>query len=104
MRRFDLYGSRELDLAAAADVVARAVDAAAELHDSGYHGGDYYRITGHQGWEILVQENFEDEEGYLAEPDFPDHLVLVYVNGAGDESSGRVSQVDGLEMLRSDEV
>ncbi|MCA1671733.1 MAG: hypothetical protein ABR608_06925 [Pseudonocardiaceae bacterium] len=102
MKRFDLYGWRSMPLAAAADLIARAVGVEFELHDSGYHGGDYYRSKCFGSEEILVQDNFEDEEGYLAEPNFPEHHTLVYINGASEKVARVLADVEDLEPLRSE--
>jgi hypothetical protein len=104
VKRFDLFGSRQLQLSAAAGLIRSALGVEFELHESGYHGGDYYRSLGLEGDEIIVQTNFEDDEGYLAETDFADYPTLVYVNGGSEEVARTLRTIEGLDLLRSEEI
>ena len=101
MKRFDLFGSRKLQLLEVAGLIRSATGIELELHESGYRGGDYYRSLGFKGGEIIVQINFEDNEGYLTETDFEDYQTLVYVNGGSDEIA-RALKIEGLDLLRSE--
>jgi len=103
VRRFQLYGWRDLPLADACGVLAGATGATFDLHDSDYRGGEYYAGRGRGGEEITVQENAADDEGYLVEPDFPGHRTLAYVT-TGDEDPGRHLEAEGLELLRDEVV
>jgi hypothetical protein len=79
MKRYDLYGSTDLPLADAAGIVADALGVEFKPHDSMYRGGDYFRGRG-PGIEVaILQGNFKDDEGYLAEPHFPRHRTLLYL-------------------------
>ncbi|MGH3916428.1 MAG: hypothetical protein ACRDTC_23915 [Pseudonocardiaceae bacterium] len=100
-KRFDLYGSRLLSLDDAARRLEAALGLVIQRHDSSYRGGDYYRGSGDAVEEVIVQQNFEDEEGYLAEPDFPDHEILVYVTEPNELGIDRLRDLTDLTLLRS---
>jgi hypothetical protein len=101
VKRHELYGWRPLALREASEHLAAATGATFALHDSDYLGGDYFLGEGPNGERISVQENFADDEGYLMEPDFPDHATLVYVSGT-DTGTGWALDREGFELLRSD--
>ena len=102
MKRFDLYGSKSLSPGEAARRLAVVLEMRVEARDSDYRGGEYYLGTGDAAEKLTVQANFEDEDGYLAEPGFPSHTTLVYVTGANDVTDGRLRSVDGLSLLRTE--
>jgi len=43
-----------------------------------------------------------DDEGYLTEPDFGAYTTLVYVNEAKEEVTHALSEINGLDALRSE--
>lgn len=100
--RFELYGWRSLGLEAAMQEVASTLGVTFELHDSSFRGGLYYAARGDDyADQLIVQRNFEDEDGY-AEPDFPEHASLLYVSGvSNNDMTTRMSGV-GAELLRSE--
>jgi len=100
-KRFDLYGWRAMPLPQACALIARALGVEFELHESGYRGGDYYRSARHERPEVIVQPNFEDDEGYLSEGRFADYETLVYINGSNDEVATTLASIEGLDFLRS---
>ena len=51
----------------AGERLRRALAVELRLHESGYLGGDYLRGEGPTAHEIIVQRNFQDDEGYFAE-------------------------------------
>jgi hypothetical protein len=73
-------------------------------HESSYRGGDYARLDLADDESIIIQSNLElDDE--LAEPDFPDHSVLVCIDSTQRSTywSDRVIQgVAGAEILRTE--
>ncbi|GAA1293246.1 hypothetical protein Psi02_43480 [Planotetraspora silvatica] len=71
------------DLQSVAAGVTLALGVTLEWRESWYRGGDYLLSTGGSGEErTSVQRNAEMDE--LAEPDYPDALTLVRVEGRAD--------------------
>jgi hypothetical protein len=102
MTRYELVGFSG-DLEVAAEMVASVTGEDLEPHSSSYLG-EYFRVATADGGEIVVRENAEDEEGYLAESDFPEQRVLVYLDGVTGSISERLIATDGFSLLRSEEV
>jgi hypothetical protein len=73
-------------------------------HDSGYRGGVYLRGSSKWVHEVIVQANFEDDEGYLAEPAFPDYRTLIYVTEEGGTLDEVFSGDPRISVLRVDEL
>lgn len=96
----ELYGWRSMPLQRGAALLAAATGATFDLHDSSYLGGDYYRAAGPKGERMTVQDNFEDEDGCLHEPDFPEHKTLVYITGRDTWGPSWNLDIEGLELLR----
>jgi hypothetical protein len=101
MKRFDLYGWRSLTPTEAAQLVEAVTGATLVRHESGYHGGDYFRHEGLDVEELILQANFEDEERYLAEPDFSGFSTLLYVTGPTNELRTKLAGL-GLVLLRTE--
>lgn len=104
MKRFDVYGSESLSLDEAARLVEVALGVSVEARESSFLGGEYFyfRGSGDPFEELIVQANFEDEDGYLAEADFPSHKTLVYTAQSNDLVDARLRGLDGLSLLRSE--
>jgi hypothetical protein len=102
-KRFWLLGSRD-DLALVGRTMAAALDIRLVEHESGYRGGAYLRGSGGGLEEVIVQANFEDDEGELAEVDFPTYRTLAYITQRL-ESSALPSLTDiGIQVLRVEEL
>jgi hypothetical protein len=101
-KRFDLYGWTELSLDEAATQVRAALNVVLELHDSSYRGGDYYLWRSEKGEELIIQRNFEDEDGYLAEQDHPSYATLLYASGSDAETLAALANMPGLIRLRTE--
>jgi hypothetical protein len=100
-KRFDLYGNPEASLEAAARQVGEALGVTFELHDSYYLGGDYYLWRGEGSQELSIQENFEDEEGYLAEGDHPSFKTLLYASILDTRAYESLGELAGWTLLRT---
>src|SRR4051794_5325935 len=77
---FHVYGWNALSISVAAERLRRVVP----LPLSGRHGtrrGEYYRWSGADGADLLLQANVPDEDGLPLEPDAPAHAPLVYATG-----------------------
>jgi hypothetical protein len=105
MRRFDLFGARIGGLSTIGTVVGNAAGLEFHLHESGYLGGEYFRGTGEGAVEVLIQTNFEDDEGYLVEPEFSAFPTLIYVNDSNDDVADAIASIDDdIVALRSETV
>lgn len=102
-KRFWLLGSHD-DVATVGRCLAVALGVHLVERESGYMGGAYLRGSGSGLEEVIVQANFEDEEGYLAEADFPDYRALSYVTQ--ELESGPLPKMDdvGVHVLRVEEL
>ncbi|MFG3606922.1 hypothetical protein [Streptomyces sp. NPDC047928] len=56
------------------------------------------------GGEVSVERNYEDEEGFLMEADFPDFSTLVYLSDVEDSTVVAVSRLSGFVELRREEL
>lgn len=101
-RRFDLYGCSNIALDDVAGLAGDVLQVVFELHDSSYRGGDYFLWRGTNGEEIILQRNFEDDEGYLSEPDNPSFSVLLYASGLGEAGYELLAGIDGVRLLRTE--
>jgi hypothetical protein len=98
--RFALYGSLH-PAPVVAERVARALPVPLEEH-VGWLRGTYYRWTGSDTADVLVQENVSDEAGCPVEPGHPAQRTLVYATALGDAGYAALARVDGLCLLESD--
>lgn len=62
-------------------------------HSSDYHGGDYFK-TATVDFNVVLQENFVEDDGETTEADFPDVSLLLYING----SPAEVDRLSALVM------
>ncbi|WP_405151258.1 hypothetical protein OG589_20135 [Sphaerisporangium sp. NBC_01403] len=89
----DLVFGSNGDLQSDAAEVSRVLEVSFKRRESWYRGGSYLHSTGGPGGEeVSVQRNAEMDE--LAEPDHPDVLTLVRVEGTSrpEEIEHRLSQ------------
>lgn len=77
----DLYGFASGSLRDVAKSLEHALGIVLRLRDSSYRCGEYYLYRG-KGEELVLQENCEEVEGELAEPEFRDRKVLLYVSSS----------------------
>ena len=102
-RRFWLFGATESPVVIS-ERLAQALEMDLHLHESGYRGGEYFRGEGPTAQEVIIQLNFEDEEGYLAEAEFPAVSTLVYITQSIDDRRLDSLAAEGLEILRLEEL
>ncbi|MFE0021499.1 hypothetical protein [Amycolatopsis sp. NPDC059021] len=101
VNRFDLYGTRRLDVEEARTLVSDVIDVELRLHDSSYQG-EYYGGRDSGGRKIRVKVHGKDDEGYLDEEDFPDYKTLIYISGAASEDFPVLAGMDDIFLLRTD--
>ena len=77
---YDLYEVRAPSLLDARREVERVLGVVFGEHESGYHGGRYYRHGADDAEHLVLQVNFDSFEQELFEPDFSGVKLLLYVN------------------------
>ncbi|HVN13211.1 MAG TPA: hypothetical protein VMT69_14035 [Kineosporiaceae bacterium] len=100
-RRYDEYGwtDRQIDQVAAdiGDVLAIEFEARNSLYR-----GDYYRWHGPGEEDLILQENFvEDDDGLPTDDRHPHHVVLLYASRLPHEWFDRLAAIPGAERLAS---
>ena len=80
MKAHQLLGSKSMALRDTAALLEQVLGKQFVLHDSDYRGGEYFRLE-YQGVTLMLQRNFEDEEGALSEPSHQDVRLLLYLDG-----------------------
>lgn len=97
-----LYGFVETDLEKVRVVLELATGELMVPHDSLYHGGDYFLMR-EAGVEVILQRNYDCLDEDLAEYEFPDAKILVYLSGEerAEEIADRLlAQVPEALLLR----
>ena len=100
---FHVYGWNALSISVAAERLRRVVP----LPLAGRHGtrrGEYYRWSGADGADLLLQANVPDEDGVPLEPDAPAHAPLVYATGLPEAVLAVLATVEGLILITADVV
>lgn len=77
--RYYLYGSEKMSLQEVSDALSASLRLPFDARQSDFKGGRYYLARMQAPGKITSEENWEGDEGYLAEPDFPTCSTLVYV-------------------------
>lgn len=97
-----LFGMADADLSRAGSLIERIVDIRLEMRDSYYRGGDYYLWKG-TDVELTLQLNYDCLDEDLAEEDFPDSKILVYLSGSerAHEIASLLRGAPELRLLRS---
>ena len=90
MNSYLLYGFSKGKLENLRKMVESALEITLNPHESIYHGGDYYRLNDIGAEHFILQRNLE-LENELAEDEFPDHSILLYVN--------ETQRADNLHMM-----
>lgn len=102
-RRFSLLGAQG-NLEAVGEHLTREWGIEFRRHESGFRGGDYLRGEGPTVQEAIVQANFEDEEGYLAEEAYAEFPVLIYLTQAVDAPGPESLSTENVRILRVEEL
>ncbi|MFG2677366.1 hypothetical protein [Streptomyces sp. NPDC048445] len=75
-----------------------------EERDSSYKGGEYFLARDERVQEVTVESNWEDDEGFMSEPNFKEYSTLVYFNGISDEAWELPSGLRWIVLLRVEEI
>ncbi|MEU1041920.1 hypothetical protein ACFYP4_15685 [Streptomyces sp. NPDC005551] len=98
--RYYLYGSGQMSLSEVCDALSVSLGASFESRHSDFKGGRYYLLRDQAFGKITVEENWEDEEGYLAEPEFPEYPTLAYVSEPTARTLSTLETAGYLRRLR----
>ena len=101
---YDLYVVACTDLDQGRHLLEPALGVTLQPHESGFHGGEYFRLGdgGHE--HFIFKRNFDGAAEEWAEPEFQAARFLLYVNetGRGAELRARLGAVSGVTHLRTD--
>lgn len=100
----ELYGWRHGTVEHISQQTGHALDVTFELHESLYRGGDYCLWRGSAGDKIVIQRNFRDDEGYLAEEAFGSYPVICYATRLGERVRALLQAAPGVDLLRSTQL
>jgi len=75
-----LYGFDELDIEKAKSLIEGVLEVVLSPHDSLYRGGNYYLLK-EANAELILQRNYDCLDQDLAEAEFPEAGVLLYLDG-----------------------
>ncbi|MCH0561466.1 hypothetical protein [Streptomyces sp. MUM 16J] len=104
MQRFYLFGYRGSELPEVEAALSGVLGGDFRHRNSSYKGGDYLLFSSAEVQEVTVERNWIDDEGYLAEPDFPEWQVLVYVTNPDNRTLAALQDVAILSQLRLTEL
>lgn len=100
-KSYDLYSIQSESLEHARSIVEHALGVALLAHESGYRGGNYYRLDNPSTENLLLQPNrISDDE--WAEPNHEGEPFLFYVNGTirSDELYAKLTAVASVRRLK----
>lgn len=107
MNSFDLYGWKNGDLEKLKRQVEKVIGIELELHESAYHGGDYYLHGKLKEENFSLEYNKDLDEDEPSEADHPEYTVLLYVNRTRRSEELRdmiEAGIDGVKFLRHENV
>jgi hypothetical protein len=101
-KRAELFGIDDGELDGTRKQVEKILELSLEAHESEYHGGDYFKLSG-ADFNIVLQTNFIEDDGEPTEAEFPGVAILLYVNGERNcvDRMRAVLCQNGLKLLRS---
>jgi hypothetical protein len=102
--RFALFGAKDSNVTYVAESIGGKLHISLSRRESSFKGGEYYFHRSDAGWEISVEENVRDEEGYFTESAFSDCGTLVYVNYADADLEAVIAEISDLRVLRVEAI
>jgi hypothetical protein len=107
MNSFDLYGWKNGELEKLKSQVENVLGIGLELHESAYHGGEYYLHGKLEEENFSLEYNKDLDEDEPTEADHSEYTVLLYVNRTKRSKELRdmiESGIDDVEFLRHEDV
>ena len=80
MKSIDVYGFQSDNINELAQRLSGILNIEFSLHDSLYRGGAYYRSAIPGKEEFVLQRNKDLVDNELAEPEFPQFPILLYID------------------------
>jgi hypothetical protein len=80
MAVYDLYGTQLEHISTVKAVLESILGIQFELHNSSYHGGDYYLFGMKKAEHFVLKKNLDPVDKKPAEQSFPLYSILLYVN------------------------
>jgi hypothetical protein len=100
-QRYDTYGWTAGNIDELASQIGRVLGIQFEGRSSLYRG-EHYRWRGEGGADLLLQDNFiEDDDGLPTDSQHPEHVVLLRASELPDEWFDRLAALPGAERLKS---
>lgn len=107
MSCYDLYGFKAKDI----NLVKEIVEKALNIHMVGRESdfvGDYFMFKSDEDEELVIKENYDEDEDAFREPDYQGSLILLYIDESTEE---RVKSYElallaneGVELLRREDL
>lgn len=104
MNKYSLYGINGTPLCQVAVFLGDLLQVDFQERESSYKGGKYFLAQTREELEVSVESNWVDDEGYASEPEHANYEILVYVNRANEAVFKSISGVEGLKLLRVEEL
>jgi hypothetical protein len=82
-----------------AEALAVCLSVELEPRHSLYYG-DYYLWKEPDGGELVLQENFMEDDGELTAPEYGDYPVFVFASLSDPALLEQIASIDGAERLR----
>jgi hypothetical protein len=98
--RYYLFGSEQMSIKGVRDALSIPLGISFSTRESDFKGGEYYLARFQETGKITIEENWADDEGYLAEPDFPEYLTLVYATSPTAHMLSALENASYLQCLR----
>ena len=98
--RYDTYGWLAADIDETAQRVGEVLGIELEPRHSLYHG-DYYGWRGPGQADLLLQQNFIEDDGLPTDDEHPDHKVLLYASVLPEDWFDALMRLPGVERLSS---
>ena len=99
---YDLYAVGGASLEEARRVVEAALNLCLLAHESGFHGGEYFRSGQASGEHFILKRNWDPFDEEWAEPSHQSASYLLYVNKTtrSAELRERLEEDEGVVHLR----
>jgi hypothetical protein len=107
MNSFDLYGWKTGDLEGTKLKVENVLGIKFELHESSYHGGDYYLCGKLDEENFTLEHNKDLDEDEPTESEYSEYTLLLYVNRTKRSKELRDligAEIDDAFFLRHEDI
>jgi len=101
-KKANLFGVEAVALAEGRTMVEAALGISLKAHESDYHGGDYFKLSG-DDFNVVFQTNFVEDDSESTEAEYPDVALLLHINGneAIVDRLSKMASKQGFKLLRS---